>query len=107
MAEKLKLSNILIFLDAKLSSNCVKEAEAILAAKRLIMCGAKSRTDSEIEVMGSCLQSSQTKGNPHTITGTLFKDNMTWKIKKFYCTCKAGASESCKHCVAVMLFCHE
>lgn len=106
MAEKLKLSDILEFLDAKLSSNCVKEAEAILAAKRL-MCGIKDQTDSEIEIMGSCLQSSQSKGNPHTITGTLFKEKKNWKIRKFSCSCKSGASESCKYCVAVMLFCHE
>lgn len=107
MAEVLKLSNILEFLDAKLSSNCVKEAEAILAAKRLIMCGVKSHSDSSMELVGSCLQSSQSKGNPHAISGTLYKEKGMWKIKKNYCTCKAGASESCKHCVAVMLFCHE
>lgn len=107
MGDKLQISTILEFLDAGKSSNCFREAEAIIDSKRLIMCGVKDRKDEEIEIVGSCLQTSQAKANPHIISGFLVKENGNLKIKKFSCSCIAGASESCKHCVAVMLFCHE
>lgn len=107
MSEKLQISTILEFLVAGKSSNCFREAEAIIDSNRLIMCGVKDRKDAEIEIVGSCLQTSQTKANPHIISGYLFKEKGNLKIRKFSCSCKAGARESCKHCIAVMLFCHE
>lgn len=46
---------------------------------------------------------------PHEITGKLLKvqinnsNQFKLDIKQFFCSCKAGASECCKHIVAVLL----
>lgn len=40
---------------------------------------------------------------PHEVCGELNKINNTYNIIKFVCSCKAGASECCKHIVAVLL----
>lgn len=39
---------------------------------------------------------------PHEVTGELCKQT-TILIKQFACSCKAGASQCCKHIVAVLL----
>ncbi|XP_035228156.1 uncharacterized protein LOC118200310 [Stegodyphus dumicola] len=54
-----------------------------------------------------CLQSSSTSSPPYVVNGVFIENESRWKIKSFHCSCKAGAGESCKHCVSVMLFCHE
>lgn len=40
----------------------------------------------------------------HEETGELHCENDKMHIIKFICTCKAGASENCKHTVAVLLY---
>lgn len=40
---------------------------------------------------------------PHEITGELHFENNKLHIIQFVCTFKAGASESCKHIIAVLL----
>ncbi|KAL1493685.1 hypothetical protein ABEB36_009380 [Hypothenemus hampei] len=62
-----------------------------------------------------CLQTSALTSEPHVITGTL---NLNLKLSsnneieerieivKIDCSCKAGTSHSCKHVVAVLLFCN-
>jgi len=46
---------------------------------------------------------------PHEITGKLLKvqinnsNQFKLDIKQFFCSCKADASECCKHTVAVLL----
>ena len=107
MSDRLNISSILEFLGAEKSSSCFREAEQILKSKRLIMCGVKSRIGAEIEIVGSCMQTSQNKSHPHVISGVLIKENDSLKIKNFHCSCKAGASQTCKHSVAVMIFCNE
>ena len=47
------------------------------------MCGVKSRIDTKIEVVGSCMQTSQNKSHPHVISGLLIKENNSLKIKNF------------------------
>lgn len=41
------------------------------------------------------MQSSALRDTPHTITGEI--NNVTGKIIKFSCSCKAGLGEKCKH----------
>jgi len=50
------------------------------------------------------MQSSHIRNKPHEISGKLTADSSNIKIESFACSCAAGASESCKHVVAVLLF---
>ncbi len=67
MHERLLISAVLKF-NSFHSSYCVRQAEAILAANRLIRCGVKPRQHDEIVVEGMCLQSNSTNYPPRTIT---------------------------------------
>lgn len=49
------------------------------------------------------MQSSHIREKPHEITGELDENSSNIEIKSFICSCVAGASESCKHVVAVLL----
>lgn len=50
------------------------------------------------------MQSSHIRDMPHEITGEIHCQNNKLNIIRFVCTCKAGASECCKHIVAVLLY---
>lgn len=49
------------------------------------------------------MQSSYIRNKPHEICDELIVSS-TIKIESFACSCAAGASESCKHVVGVLLF---
>ncbi len=71
------------------ASYCVRKAEAIVAANRLIRCGVKPRQHDEIVVEGMCLQSNSTNYPPRTITGVLRKKD--FGRLKVVCASTAGA----------------
>lgn len=100
MDKQLSVVEIFNFVNSTQRSRCITEGEMVVAANHLIICGDK------ISIYASCLQSSSVNGDPHEIKGILVKENNEWKIKEFHCSCKAGASECCKHCVCVMLYCN-
>ena len=80
------------------------EGENILEAEHLILCGTTHRMNEEWGLKAFCLQSSHIKKDPHEITGVI-KVGQHVEIENFVCTCAAGASGSCKHVAATLLFC--
>lgn len=105
MEKRLNLMKIFNYVDGSIRSRCITEGESLLASNHLIMCGAKMKSAHKIVVEASCLRSTAVHSDPHRINGTLEKDK-EWIIKEFVCSCKAGASGCCKHCVCVMLYCN-
>ena len=77
---------------------CWEEGEAVLKAKHIVACGVTSRENGEMKILALCAQSSFLRAKPHEILVTI-------KSSGFHisCSCKAGMSEKCKHCVAVLL----
>lgn len=77
------------------------------------MCGVTSKCNEKIEIYSLCLQTSALTSEPHVITGTLLINSVNnnngesfMSIDKMNCSCKAGTSHSCKHIVAVLLYCN-
>lgn len=106
MENRLALVQILKFVDSNMQSRCLTEAEQILAANHLVMCGIKSKEDNSVQIEAVCIRSTSVKENPHTINCALYKSENEWNIQDIECSCKAGNSKSCKHCVAVLLYCN-
>ena len=94
------------------SSRNMIEGQNIINSGMLIMCGTTARTNNHIDLYALCLQTSALTSEPHVITGTLLikysniSNKGTIVIGKMNCFCKAGASHSGKHVVAVLLFCN-
>ena len=100
----LKLSTVCNYLSATPASRCFVEGENVLEAEHLILCGTTHRMNEEWGLKAFCLQSSHIKKDPHEITGVI-KVGQHVEIENFVCTCAAGASGSCKHVAATLLFC--
>ena len=77
---------------------CWEEGEAVLKAKHIVACGITSRGDNELKILALCAQSSALRAKPHEILVTVKSQGFD-----ISCSCKAGMSEKCKHCVAVLL----
>ena len=75
-----------------------EEGEAVLKAKHIVACGVTARGDNELKILALCAQSSYLRAKPHEIMVIIKSEGF-----KISCSCKAGMSEKCKHCVAVLL----
>ncbi|XP_067133681.1 uncharacterized protein [Centruroides vittatus] len=63
-----------------------------------------SLQDRSVHFCALCLQTSALTSVPHRITGFLKFIDLSYKIDSITCSCKAGQSGKCKHCLAVLLF---
>ena len=106
MENRLSLFQILKFVDSSTESRCLTKGEEILMSNHLVRCGIADKSSNKVCIEGMCLRSSSVKENPHTINCTLMKEKNEWKIKNIECSCKVGKSQSCQHCVAVLLYCN-
>lgn len=102
------------------SSRNMVDGQCVINSRMLVMCGATEKPDTKIESFSLCLQTAALTSDPHSITGTLLieedSNNNNYihedEIPKFFniermdCSCKAGTSQSCKHIVAVLLYCN-
>lgn len=112
----LSLNELCNYTNASPSSKNMIEGERILNAKFLNQCGATYKSDVQINIYASCVQTSHHADDPHTIRGILFINNVDLNnnddevnymhIDRIHCSCRAGSSESCKHVVATLLFCN-
>ena len=78
---------------------CLKEGEAVFNAGHVLACGVKSKSEDIIELSAFCAQSSSLRDKPHELNVVIRKEGF-----KVSCSCKAGMSEMCKHCVAVLIY---
>lgn len=99
------LSSVFSYLQSTADSRCIVEGEALLNAKHIILIGTTKETDSHVEILALCLQTSAIKSSPHEIKGKLCIETGKINISKFTCSCKAGLSGTCKHVAAVLLKC--
>lgn len=79
---------------------CIVEGEAVLNAGHLLCCGISAHSASSLTIQALCVQTSSPKQKPHELRCVVFQDG---KVEAL-CSCKAGASQRCKHAVALMLF---
>lgn len=108
----LRLDILCEYARASLSSRNMIEGQNIINSGMIIMCGATVKTESKINLYSLCLQTSALTSEPHVITGCLLissinnNEESEVHIEKMDCSCKAGTSHSCKHIVAVLLYCN-
>lgn len=110
----LKMKTIYDFIRATPESRSMIEGEKNINSGMILLCGADSRCTEKIELYALHLQSAITL-DPHTITGSLiikkttddeFDIDYDVNVEKMLCSCVAGASQQCKHIVAVLLYCN-
>jgi len=85
---------------------CLIEGERVLDAKMLITVGRLASSDeSLLKVWALCLQSSSTmSGAPHVLEASIKLRTISKRVLKLSCSCKAGKSEKCKHCIALLMY---
>ncbi|CAN7947270.1 unnamed protein product [Ixodes hexagonus] len=82
------------------SKRCLIEGEDVLNCEHVIECSvAPGPALGVLRVVGYVLQSSALHGEPHTVN----LDLNHGEILGISCSCVAGNSSRCKHCVAVLL----
>ena len=99
MAEELSVSMAHIVAHIGDGKRCWEEGEAVLKAKHIVTCGVVGKSNSELKIMALCAQTSCLRAKPHEIVVTVTQTGF-----KISCSCKAGQSQRCKHCVAVLLY---
>jgi hypothetical protein len=100
MLKMISLTKIITFVDSHLRP--IECGEQLIKAQYFVKYGIVKENDKEIEIAGLCLQSSNIRDEPHKIIVvlSLSKDVM---ITKSSCTCKAGLTGKCKHCVGLLI----
>ena len=78
---------------------CWKEGEAVLYAGHILMCGVKVVSENDVTITSLCAQSSNVRGKPHEVGMKITRNGFSVS-----CSCKAGLSSKCKHCIAVLLY---
>ncbi|CAN8013128.1 unnamed protein product [Ixodes persulcatus] len=82
------------------SKRCLIEGEDVLNCEHVIECSvAPGPALGVLRVVGYVLQSSALNGEPHTVN--LYLNH--GEVLSISCSCVAGNSSRCKHCVAVLL----
>lgn len=74
----------------------------MLDAGHLITCGVVDEKDSEVTIKALCIQSSSVQEAPRELQAVVRKDAFS-----ITCSCKAGLSETCKHCIALLTHIHK
>ncbi|KAM7282619.1 uncharacterized protein ISCGN_002764 [Ixodes scapularis] len=106
-ARALLLTSILEYANATKYSRCYEEADLLLQAGHLFLCGKTSSSEDNVEILALCLATSSVRGDPHEITVKLVAgDGPKFRVDSAVCSCVAGSSECCKHAVATLLHCN-
>ncbi|KAK3910138.1 Hemogen [Frankliniella fusca] len=86
-------------------SRCLIEGERVLDGNMLITVGSTGLSDRKIlRVWALCLQSSTLTAPPHVLELSLNLKTIYNRVVDISCSCKAGKSEKCKHCIALLMF---
>ena len=83
---------------------CAIEGQAVLDAGHLITCGVvdESEKTDEVTIKALCVRSTSVQEAPHELKAVIGKDAFAVQ-----CSCKAGLSETCKHCIALLTHIHK
>lgn len=102
---RVMIQEICRFASATPTSRNFIAGENIIDRGHLLNCGKVSNSnDSDVvQILAFCLQTTSLREEPHEINGQILKDG---KIIGMECSCKAGLGNTCKHIVAVLLFCN-
>lgn len=90
----LSMCEVLDHLDSTTKSRNFIEGEQVVNSNHLIYTGILKENNEQYELLSYCIQSSNTRGDPHEITTVISK---TGKVISSVCSCTAGLSERCKH----------
>ncbi|CAI6369773.1 unnamed protein product [Macrosiphum euphorbiae] len=102
---RISLNDIFMYAKCTSSSRNLIEGEQVINSNHIVLCG-KIQIENNANtttIKSLVIQSSNLSEKPHEITGQLLMKGNLIEIIDFVCTCKAGASECCKHVVAVLL----
>ncbi|KAG0424898.1 hypothetical protein HPB47_027905 [Ixodes persulcatus] len=103
----LLLTSILDYANATKHSRCYEEADLLLQAGHLFLCGRTSSSEDKVTIFALCLATSSVRGDPHEISVELVAgDGLKFRVQRAVCSCVAGTSECCKHAIAVLLYCN-
>ncbi|KAK0075577.1 hypothetical protein PV326_011460, partial [Microctonus aethiopoides] len=105
-SDEFSLSDIFVSVESTPSSRNIKEGEELINSNFIISCGATELSKKGIKIYGLCLKTSSLTSDPHVITGELLFIGNSVKIKSMNYSCKAGNSHTCKHVVAILLYCN-
>ncbi|XP_074113714.1 uncharacterized protein LOC141536847 isoform X2 [Cotesia typhae] len=102
---RVSLQEICKFASATPASRNFTGGENIIDRGHLLNCGKVNHSDDSdvYHILGFCLQTAGLRNEPHEINGQISKNG---KIIGMECSCKAGLGSTCKHIVAVLLFCN-
>ena len=109
-----RLNTLCNYAKATPSSRNMIVSQSVINSGMIIMCEATVETSDKIELYVLYLQTSALTLYPHIFIETFMIKNMsnTQEMEKFFdivqmhCICKANLSYSCKHVMAVLLFCN-
>ncbi|KAG0439797.1 hypothetical protein HPB47_016527 [Ixodes persulcatus] len=103
----LQLTSVLDYANATKYSRCYEEADLLLQAGHLFLCGRTSLSEDKVTIFALCLVTSSVRGDPHEISVELVAgDGLKFRVQRTVFSCVAGTSECCKHAVAVLLHCN-
>lgn len=109
----LRLGTLCSYTNAIPFSRNMIEGQNVINSGLINMCSATVKSHEKINLFSLCFQTSALSSDPHTIQRILLieynKNNNsenTINIDEMICSCKAGTSHSCKHIVAVLLYCN-
>lgn len=94
----ISLTKIISFIDGHLRP--IECGEELIKAEYFVKYGVLSMSNTGVQISGLCLQSSHIHEKPHKIDITISASSA---IEKSFCTCKAGQTGKCKHCVGLMI----
>ena len=81
---------------------CLLEGEEVLKAGYIVACGIKEENINHVVVHALCVQTCGIRGKPHEVEACVEKEKFAVS-----CSCKAGLSGFCKHCIALLLHLHK
>lgn len=81
------------------------EGERLMEGNMLVTVGKLGSSERNIlKVWALCLQTSALFEIPHVIEVKLNLSSIYKRVKAISCSCKAGTSEKCKHCIATLMY---
>ena len=79
------------------------EGNKVVNANHFMYVGIISDDGRNTEIIGLCLQTSDLYGNPHELQLHITQNNGE-KIISLKCSCYAGLSGNCKHCIGLLFY---
>ena len=80
---------------------CLIEGKEVLKAGYMVACGIMEEKAGYVVVHALCVQTCGIGGKPHEVEAHVKKNEFAVS-----CSCKAGLSGYCKHCIALLLYMH-